>query len=141
MKIDNYLLTKQDIENIELKEKIDDEINAQLQTEYINLINSQARKYNINYNELGASEINKYTLKKEYNFYDCNGMFITFGIFSEIPFLLMIYVTLFRGVKFEFPWFILFLIVIGIFLITYGSRGLIIKHKIKNNFKELGIKL
>jgi len=141
MKIDNYLLEEQDIRNIELKDRIDDKINTKLQIEYINLINKQSEKYNINYDILSTSENNKYILKREYNFYDGWQIFFIFGVFTEFPWLLMSYIIIFKEVKIEFSWFFVFLIIIGIVLISYGSKGFVVRRKIKKNFKELGIEI
>lgn len=136
-----YELTKQDLENIEIKEKIDDELFLKLQIERKNLIRQQSEKYQVDYNKISTSENNKYILRREYS--NNNRVFecLFFGGISLIFITLMVLSNIYNGLEISnIPIFIIWLIV-SILMIIFGIKSLLIRRKIKNNFKELRLKL
>jgi len=141
MKIDKYLLTEQDIKNIELKANIDNEINKQLKIKYGDLINEQSEKYKINYNDLDTSENNRYVLKREYNKQDNIFSCLFFGFISIAGITNAILSSIYCGFVIQNVWILVAWGIISVALIYLGIKGILIKRKIKKNLKEVGLKL
>lgn len=141
MKIENFLLTEQDIRNIELKERIDRQIDTKIQIEYINLRNQQSEKYNINYEDLSTSESNKYGLKRLYNNHNRVFECLFFGGLSLAGITLTLLSKICNGFEIQnMPIFIIW-IISSIIAVIYGFKCLTLRRKIKKNFKELGLKI
>jgi hypothetical protein len=140
MKIDKYLLTEKDIENIKFIKQIDLEIQKKIQIEYDRIADECVKKYsNVNYEELKNSDSLKYIFIEAYR--NTTGTEII--ILGSILFLvsnIVIFNDLINGIRDIEIFIVAIALFLGsIWMLYRGIVDFIARRKIKKNFESLGI--
>jgi hypothetical protein len=141
MKVDEMLLTKQDIINSKIKNNIDGYVLERLNKEKTDLITNECDERRVNYYELIDSEDKIYLLKREYNKHDKNFECLFFGLLSIFGIGSTIFSNIYCGFVIQNLWILIAWGIVSVALIYLGIKGLIIRHKIKKNYKELDLEI
>lgn len=141
MKVDEMLITEQDVENVETKNNIDSYILEQLNKEKVTLITKKCNERDVNYYELIDSENKIYKLKREYDKHDKNFECLFFGLISIFGIINAILSSIYCGFVIQNAWILVAWGIVSVLLVYLGIKGIIVRHKIKKNYKELNLKL
>lgn len=137
------LLSERDIENLKLKEVIDESVQPKLDKAIEDIINKEYKDNNADRDEIDDSYMRGYKLERLYDKHSQAVQVVVVGVF-----LLALFIALFNGVMqdcqgAEFGKLVpnysalTLLFAVAVTLIIQGIKGIIIRRQIKDNLKQL----
>lgn len=139
MKIDNYLLSKEDVENLKLRKSINDDISNKVDIEIERVTKEEYENRGVDIDELDKIYLKKLKLELLYDRYSGYEVVLCLGIF-----LLVATISGITDPTYLLPrnriMAYLFL-PINILMIIYLVICLVRKFKIKNNLKKYGLNI
>lgn len=137
MKIDELLLTDKEINNIEIRNKAYEVISKRIDEESEKIREEEFGKFNKDEDELDRSYLIMYNLRIIYANYESVYIMLLFGI-ASLSFVF--YMATFNTViVFDKSMIYSFMFIIGTLSSVWSIKGLLIRYKIKSNFKKYNI--
>jgi hypothetical protein len=137
MKIDNYLLSKEDVENLKIRESVYGDISNKIDIEIDRITNEVSENHGVDIDKLDKIYFKKEKLKLLYD--HCSGY--------EVIMCLVIFLLVATILGITDPTYLLprnkviayLFLPINIWMIVYLAICLVRKYKIKNNLKKYGL--